>query len=208
MEKKSIIDEVFEESKIYLDEDVDMRVETLMENEKTPNACPLCSHSLEELYCRSKEEDFGLFNLVVLRCPGCKRVFAYHIMAFDYLREDLYGEDTAPAGPASLMRKERPEVPQKCASAYSKSVASIEAKDRQLFNLIQNKMAELVKAGLSVETVNLARSKAARNLKDPFTPKKVSGIAVAAVYVVGNGVVSVCVMVVLSFSVVIAPFVL
>jgi hypothetical protein len=73
MEKKSIIEEVYEETYELLDDSVDMKIETLREDyDKVPANCPTCGQEFEEIYCRSEKSDRGgVFDLIVLKCPDC-----------------------------------------------------------------------------------------------------------------------------------------
>ena len=60
LEKKSIIDEVYEETFERLDDSVDMKIETLREEyDKVPDNCPRCGQEFEEIYCRSEESDLS-----------------------------------------------------------------------------------------------------------------------------------------------------
>ena len=79
-------------------------------------------------------------------------------------------------------------LPKKCATAYSKSVKGQEQRTQEIDQLIQSKLPELYKAGLSLATINFARSEAIRRINRAQTTKKRIALLAAAIYVKANGI--------------------
>jgi hypothetical protein len=191
MERKTIIGEVFEETFKLLDESVDMKIETLSRNDKIPVNCPKCNNALDKTYCRyeDSENDDATFDLKVHECPKCKTVYAYWIdysYTDDWLANQM--ETPMPTENQSLEGKVKPILKQ-CAKAYLKSKSELENKNKDLNNLIQTKLPELYKAGLSLETINFARNKLTNYLRNNKpSPKGFTKLFAAAIFVTANGV--------------------
>ena len=194
MEKKTIIKEIFEETYERLDDSVDMKIETLNPKDKIPVNCPKCNTPLNKIYCRYEDseidEDDDVFDLKVFKCPECKKVYAYWIdNSFRNSRFDVETENSEPTGNQPLENKRTPAVPKKCAQEYSKAISALETKNKEMDRLIQEKLPELNKAGLSLETINYARNKVASYLKTKKVPSKsLNKVVAAAFYVTGNSV--------------------
>lgn len=174
-----------------------MKIETLREEyDKVPDNCPKCGHEFEEIYCRSEKSDRDeVFDLIVLKCPECHAFYAYWIDTSDEYRwgatmqADMEA-NPEPTGNQPLKNKLKPAVvSKKCAVAYTKSILTKDAKNKEQNRLIQAKLPELYKAGLSLETINFAKNRVINHLKNNKpSPKSLPKLVAAAIYVTSNGV--------------------
>jgi hypothetical protein len=166
-----------------------MKIETITDSQNTPDKCPKCSGSLDELYCRSDHSDCYV-DLLVLECKNCKTFSAYWIMETTPTIWDDSSEEGANSTKHSfpLEHSNPKKIPKKCAKAYSKTIATIETKHKELDSLIQTKLPQLCKAGLSLATVNFARNKVTLHLQKKPTQKSLAKLVAGAIYATANGV--------------------
>jgi hypothetical protein len=200
MEKKSIIDELISQAQVYLDEEIDIAIETITGHDILPENCSQCGQELTELYCRPDElmKSWDAYDLVVLKCQNCNTIAAFYIepttdddSLLDPSREDehLGGRTLEPphweyVGKPQWGEGEQPLIPKKCAEAYKnatskpKDTAWLEGLDQ----LIQLKFAKMLQAGLDKE-IDSARRKIIRYVNDnPMTPKQLRAAFAAAIY--------------------------
>jgi hypothetical protein len=192
LEKLTIIDEVFAETFIQIEDFADMKIESIMDYQKPLDVCPKCKKVLEEIYCRSRHTG-GIFDLLVLECPGCKSYFSYWVEESDCYSEDDFDPNEERANPTAhafpLEHSDSKRLPKKCAEAFSKAVAIVENKNKELDLLILEKKPQLCKAGLSPLTICYARNKVAAHLTSGKpTPKGLAKLAAGAIYATANGV--------------------
>lgn len=170
---------------------MNFKVETINTPEQITDDCDRCEQELDELYWRNEHsKNCPPFDLVVLKCPQCKAVRAYFI---DDSNDSYMGnewDDTSPMNDHSYPRMKNPKkaLPRKCASVYSKAVSTQENKNKELNKLIQNKLQELYKIGLSIATVNFAKSMICRYIKANTTTKQLNTLLAAAIYAKANSV--------------------
>ena len=195
LEKKTIIDELFRESKIYVDETFDMKCETLDEYEEIPSDCPICKYELDEIYCRSdKKDDYSeKYDLVVLKCSPCKTYYSFFVgfFAADDWPNDMgdHQSETRHSFPLESARKRG--LSKRRSEKISTVVSLLESKNKELNSLIQTKLAELYKAGLSLVTINLARNEVITYQKyHKDSPKSARALLASAIYVKANSVTS------------------
>ena len=171
-----------------------MEINTLDPKDTIPVICPKCNTTINKIYCRYDDseidEDDDAFDLKVIQCPECKKVYAYWIdNSFRNSRFDFDEENSEPTANQPLDNKRNPAIPKKCAQEYSKAISAIETKNKELDRIIQEKLQELNKAGLSLETINYARNKIASYLKTKkLSSKSLKKVVAATFYVTGNGV--------------------
>ena len=161
-----------------------------MNYQKTPDNCPKCSQALDEVYCRSEYREY-FFDLVVLECPACKAYFAYWIEeSYRNPSGEPAEEDTNPTTHSFPLEHNDPKkIPKKCTIAYSKSIAAIESRNKELYRLIQAKLPQLCKVGLSLTTINFARNKVSLRLKSiKPSSKSLAKLVAGAIYTTANGV--------------------
>jgi hypothetical protein len=199
-EKKSIIDELISQAEVYLDEKIDMIIETITDCDMLPEYCSQCGQELTELYCRPEElmESWNAFDLVVLECQNCNTVAAFYIepstddnSLLNPSREDehLGGRTLEPphwkyVGKPQWCEGEQPLIPKKCAEAYENAISKPEdpAQLEELEQLIESKFAKMFQAGLDTE-IDSARRKITRYLNDNFlTSKQLRAAFAAAIY--------------------------
>lgn len=195
MEKKAIIEELFSRARVYLDEKADMIIETLQVYDDLPESCSKCNESLEEIYSRS-EEDIP-YNLVVLKCKKCKVFYAFWIE--DIIDDDIFltpakedehagGRVVEPhhwkhVGKPQWGEGKPPKFSRELAREYGKTISKLEVLDNKLNSLIQAKLPEMYRAGLSIETINSARDRAMNYLRmKSVTSKQLVSLFAAAVY--------------------------
>jgi DNA-directed RNA polymerase subunit RPC12/RpoP len=154
--------------------------------------CERCGKEVEELYWR----DSSVYDLTVLKCPQCKTIYAYLI---DYTKDDYYpnewentepmNDHSAPLDKTCIKVKgiKKRTLSKKCAAAFSKDVAEQEKRSQEIDELIQNKLAELYNAGLSLATINFARLETIRRINRAKTNKKRTALLAATIYVKANG---------------------
>jgi hypothetical protein len=96
---------------------------------------------------------------------------------YDYETENSEPTENQPIG-----NKKKPTVSKKCAQEYTKSISIIETKNKEMDRIIQEKLPEVNKAGLSLETINYARNKIASYIKTKKLPSKSLKKVVAAAF--------------------------
>ena len=177
-----------------------MKIETLAEDyDIIPDKCPKCSHIFEEIYCRGPEKShqYGDFDLIVFKCSLCHAFYAYWIDCYGWaaISADIEG-DPEPTGNQPLKIKGKPALYEKsvlfkkCAEGYSKAISDKTELDKELNRLIRAKMSALIKAGLSLETINFAKNKVTNYLKNnKSSSKRMPKLVAAAIYRTANGVV-------------------
>jgi len=193
LEKKTIINEVFEETFERLDDSVDMKIETLSPKDKFPVNCPKCHIPIIKIYYRYDDTgidyDDNAFDLKVVKCPDCKKVYAYWIdnsYKSDRFKDD--SENIEPTGNQPLDNKRNRAIPRKCAQKYLKAIAIQDVKNRELNSLIEAKIMDLYKIGLSLTTINLARNEVYRYILPNTTSKRINIMFAAAIYAKANSV--------------------
>ncbi len=169
-----------------------MKIESIMDYQKPLDTCPKCKKALEEIYCRFKHAG-GIFDLLVLECPSCKSYFSYWVEESDrYSRDDddQCDEGANPTDNSFPLENSDPKrLPKKCAIAYSKALATIENKNKEVDRLIFEKRPQLCEAGLTPLTINCARNKVTQHFgSDKPTPKGLAKLVAGAIYVTANAV--------------------
>ena len=170
-----------------------MKIEMLNPKDKVPGNCPICNSALNKIYCRYEDseidEDDDAFDLKVVKCPECKKVYAYWIdNSFRNSRFDFDEENSEPTGNQPLDNKRNPTIPKKCAQEYAKATAVQDTKNKGLNSLIEAKITELYKIGLSLTTINLARNEVYRYILPSTTAKRINIMLAAAIYAKANSV--------------------
>lgn len=175
-----------------LDEAMLIKNQTVFSDDEIKDNCEMCGTELQDLYNRGT----SIFDLLVLQCPKCNATYAYLI---DESREepDWHDDIIEPMNDHSAPLKKtcikvngvkRRILPKKCAKAYSKDVKDIEQRTHEINQVIQNKMPDLYKAGLSLATINFARSEAIRRINRAKTTKKRITLLSAIIYLKANGI--------------------
>lgn len=116
-------------------------------------------------------------------------MFAYWID--NSFRNSLFDDtdSSEPTGNQPLDKNNDPaKIPKKCAKAYMKATSIQQSKNRILNKIIDRKIMELYKFGLSLTTINLARNEVYRYVKPDTTDKKTNIMLAAAIYAKANGV--------------------
>lgn len=205
MEKKTVIDEIFSQARIYLDEEVNMSINIIREEDPIPDACSTCNNELVEIYSRPVRmmQSCYDYDLVVLKCEKCLRVYAFCIEPSAYddsflipTREDeqLGGRIVEPrqwkhVGKPQWGEGEIPTFSERIAKAYSKEILSENPRSK-LDQIIQRKLTEMYQGGLSIETINLARIKMVnylrKNRAKTLTLKQNVSLIAAAIYEASN----------------------
>jgi hypothetical protein len=162
------------------------KIETTLREDDIQDNCERCGKELDDLYSRNALD----YDLVVLKCPQCKAIYAYLI---DCTKDDDDWSDldnSEPMNDHSAPRIKNPEkvLPKKCAAVYSKAISQQEDKTKELNKLIEYKLPELYRIGLSLATINLARSIVAREINAGSTTKHLTTLLAAAIYAKANGV--------------------
>ena len=203
LEKKLIIDELNSKTNENLDFSVEMKIETLTEDHDIiPDKCPKCSRIFEEIYCRSEKTlQYGVFDLIVFRCSSCQAYYTYWIdCSGDYRGYAAISAhmqaNPEPTGNQPLRIKGKPALYEKsvlfkkCAQEYSKAISDKTKSDKELNSLIQAKLPELYKAGLSLETINFAKNKVTYyQINNKSSAKRMPKLVAAAIYRTANGAV-------------------
>lgn len=200
LEKKLIINELNSKAIEKIDFSVEMKIETLTEDRDIiPDKCPKCSHVFEEIYCRSeKTHKYGDFDLIVFKCSSCQAYFTYWIDCSGDYRANAeisahMQANLEPTGNQPLRIKGKPALSEKnvlfkkCAQRYSKAISDKAKSDKELNSLIQAKLPELYKAGLSLETINFAKNKVTHyQINNKASAKKMPKLFAAAIYRTAN----------------------
>lgn len=191
MERKTICDEVFAQTNEILDDSINVKIETISPDDEYLDNCQKCGKPLVKVYCRFEDSKIGGdFDLLVFKCHDCKIAYAYWVD--DGGSDDWLGwkmDDAVPTEnqPLDAVRKKR-AFPKTCAKNYVKAAKTQETKSRELNRLVEAKMADLYKANLSLATINLAKNQAYNHIKPDTSPKKISAVLAAAIYVKANNV--------------------
>jgi hypothetical protein len=205
MEKKSIIDEMFAQARIYLEEIVEMKIQTIQDYDSIPENCPKCNHELKEIYCRPEDlqKSFYDYDLIVLKCEKCNRFLAFWIESESYDNELLTPskEDEQIGGRIIELAQwknvgkpqwgegKKPTFLKKCAEAYVKETSDPNNLNERLNRLINTKLRDLQQAGIGLETINLARNKVINHSRNKNPPaKNLTILLAAAVYATANGI--------------------
>lgn len=189
LEKKAIIDELFREARVFVDDNADIKVETLSDYDKIPDVCPKCNCEMDEIYCRSeKTESDPAFDLVVLKCQQCDAMYAYWLEESGY---DVFSESIKDENPKTSMhplgKSKKHIIPQKCAAEYLMSISAQDKRSKELNHSIRTKLPALYATGLSLVTINFARNEVIEYLKDhEISSKSLTKLLAAAVYVKAN----------------------
>jgi hypothetical protein len=190
LEKHTIIDEIFEETKTYIEETAEMKIETITGYQNTPENCSKCGRALDELYCRSEYTDCSV-DLVIFECKDCISYFAYWILDSypDPIAEQTEEGVNSTAHSFPFKNNNPKKIPKKAITEYSKSIALDEERTKELNRLIEAKLPQLYNAGLSLATVNFARNKMSLRLKNKKTSSKgLTKLVAGAVHDTANGV--------------------
>jgi transposase-like protein len=199
VEKKAVIDEVFSHGRVYLDENIDIIIETVRETSEAPENCPHCHHELTELYSRPVEflENCDDYDLIVLKCQNCSRVTAFYVEPFTWAdslltprNDDEYvrGRVVKPhrwkyVGKPEWGEGEKPLIPKRCSEAYKKAISQSKSPHSKLDRLIQAKLRQMYQEGLNIETINFARNKVMKQLKNSSpTCKQLTTLFAAEIY--------------------------
>jgi hypothetical protein len=198
VEKDTIIEEVFTYGRVQIDDKANLTVNTMGEDYEVPDTCPKCGGQLEVVYSRPDELLRGNndYDLVVSKCSKCLQYYAFWIEPFtdDPSLTEPSEKDEHMGGrviePPHWRHVGKPEwgegkptrIPRAITKAYKQAVhdTTLEKLDK----LLLEKRNEMLKAGLSNETINSARSKALVYLrKNAATKKQLLSLVAAALYV-------------------------
>jgi len=175
---------------VYLDETVDMKIETLNDYDTVPNHCPTCDCEMDEIYCRSeKTESDPVFDLIVYRCPECKAAYACWIEdSYADPWFDLAGENENPTtNTYPLGKNNEQKTSKKCIARYLESISTHDRRNRELDRLIQKKLPTLYATGLSLTTIDFARRTVIDYSKNHnSSSKSLAKLLAAAIYIKAN----------------------
>lgn len=198
-EKKAIIDELLAHGRIYVDEKSKITVKTVRDHDGISKFCSKCRGPIKEIYARPDELTRGPndYDLVVFKCENCKLYYAYWVPPFTdddsvlvpakedehlgkRIMEPLHWKY---AGKPEWGEGKRPKFSKKTARTYKESVLKQENLIKKIDALIQNKLQEMYRAGLDIETINSARKKALKYIgRNRVTQKKLVALFAAAIY--------------------------
>lgn len=198
-EKRAIIDELLTQARICLDERANIVIRTVQEYENIPSSCSNCGKPLREIYTRPEEltRNWNDYDLVVLKCEKCGLFYAVWIQPFTYdptflepaVEDEKAGEriieptQWKQVGKPQWGEGIQPKFPRKSVIAYTRAISQQEDINRRLNSVVQGKLAEMYRHGLSSETINIARNKVLNYLKDnSVTSKKMANLLAAAIY--------------------------
>jgi hypothetical protein len=168
---------------------VNFNVETVESLDQVAYECKRCGQELDKLYSRNEYALLNPFELLVLKCPLCKAVTAYFIDNPDDDFFDDGSDHTEPMNDQSYpMRTTRKGVTRKQTAVYLKAISQKEENSRQLNKLVEDKLPELYKIGLSLATINLARSRVAGRTESKISTRKLTVKLAAAIYAKANNV--------------------
>ena len=202
-EKRTIMDELLTQARIYLDEKVGMVIKNVEEDEDFLDFCSRCGKPLKEIYERPEELTSGPndFGLVVFKCEKCTLFHAFWIEPYVYdptflnpAKEDehLGGRIVEPPqwkyrGKPQWGEGKQPRFSKETAKAYERTVSQQDL-SKKLKITIQDKCAEMRSTGLSVEIINLAREKVLNYLRNnTVTSKQLVKLFAAAIYESSHG---------------------
>lgn len=195
-DKQAIIDELLSVGRIYLDEKTEMITNTVMDFDDVPESCSTCQTPLKEIYFRP-EKLVGMngYDLLVLKCENCSRVYSYWIEPYTYneyfitpTKDDLAGRIIEPPqwkhrGKPQWGEGKQPKFSPKIAKTYEKSVSHLEDINKKITPIIRNKQPDLYRIGVSNETILAARNKMRGYLKNnSITQKQLNSLFAAAIY--------------------------
>lgn len=78
LEKKAIIDEVFRETGVTLDEVMHFKIQEVNRPDDMQDNCERCGKEVEELYWR----DSSVYDLTVLKCPKCEQTNQLQLISY------------------------------------------------------------------------------------------------------------------------------
>ncbi|MCW4046663.1 MAG: hypothetical protein NWE99_03750 [Candidatus Bathyarchaeota archaeon] len=181
LDEQGIINEVFRETGIHIDSIFEMKIEELKSDEEVPDNCPRCNQELTLIYDRSEYDENNPFSLLVLKCQRCHIAYSYW---WEEFCDPTYDDNSG----YILSKKGKLIISKKAAAEYLKEISTREKRNKELIRLFQEKLPILCKAGLSLETLNLARNQAAAYIQQHKTSKKgISKLLAAAIYSKANG---------------------
>ncbi|MGA2523708.1 MAG: hypothetical protein ABSF65_06090 [Candidatus Bathyarchaeia archaeon] len=176
---------MYKETGTTLDETTHFKIEEVSKGSKTRENCEHCNEELEEIYWR----DDSVYDLIVLECPKCKMIYAYLIeLATDSLVSWESEGEPINDHSAPFTKNLKKAFPKNCVSEYAKAISKEEHKNRELNKIINAKLPQLYKIGLSLATINLARSTVASEIKDNTTTKQLTVLIASAIYARANNV--------------------
>jgi uncharacterized protein with PIN domain len=86
-----------------------MKIETLNPKDKIPVNCPKCNTPLNKTYCRYDDKGIDYnddaFDLKVVKCPECKKAYAYWIDNSKEALTKLFEEAKEPKTPVIISRR-------------------------------------------------------------------------------------------------------
>ena len=180
MEKETIIDEVFRETGVRIDSIFDMKIEELKGNKNAPNNCPVCNRELTVVYERFVMNN--PFELLVLKCQVCHVTYSY------WWEEPDEGPTFDDNEGYVLSKRGKPIISEGAAAEYMKAISTRESRNIELTRVFQEKLPTLCKAGLSLETLNLARNHVASYINQHnVSSKSITKLLAAAIYAKANG---------------------
>jgi hypothetical protein len=189
LERKTICDEVFAQTNEILDDLFAVKIETITPDDEYLDNCQKCSKPLVRVYCRFEDSKIGGdFDLLVFKCHDCKIGYAYWIDdggSDDWLGWQIDDAVHTENQPLDDVRKKQ-AFPKTCAKNYVKAAKTQEIKSRELNRLVEEKMADLYKANLSLTTINLAKNLTMRRIQTETSPIKIKTLLAAAIYAKAN----------------------
>jgi len=196
-EKRTIIDELWTQARIYLDEQAEMVTKTVRSYDDTPDSCSKCRGSFEEIYVRSEElTSWNGYDLIVLKCQKCRLLYAFWIQPFSPDETHLFsakgdehvGRRIEPPKWEYVNKPEwgegrQPKFSKKTVKTYERTSSQLEGVNKKMNPIIQSKLAEMYGAGLGIETINSARNKVADYLRNnSTTSNQLVSLLTAAIY--------------------------
>lgn len=198
-EKIAIINELLTIGRTYVDEEAGMIILTAQNCAEISASCSKCRSSIKEIYARPEELTSGPndYDLVVLKCENCGLYFAYWIPPFTYddsvlvpAKEDKHlGKRIVEpphwkyVGKPEWGEGKRPKFSKKKANAYRESVFKQHSLAKPMDTIIRNKLQEMYRAGLEIETINAARKKTLEYIgKNHVTQNQLVALFAAAIY--------------------------
>jgi len=198
-EKRTIIDELWTQARIYLDEQVEIVIKTIQHYDYVPDSCLKCGASLEEIYARPEEVTKGWndYDLIVLKCEKCNLFYAFWLQPSTYdetfltpTKEDEHrgGRRMEPPKWEYVCKPEwgegkQPKFSKEFGKTYERTKLQLEDLNTKLNNIITPKLAQMYRAGISTGTINSAREKVRGYLwTNSATSKQLVSLLAAAIY--------------------------
>lgn len=199
-EKTAIFDELLMKARIYLNERTNIVIKTVEEYENIPSSCFKCGESLREIYTRPEEfaGSWNNYDLVVSKCEQCNLFYAVWIQPLMYgptFLEPTIEDERAggrimeppqwkQVGKPEWAEGIQPKFPKEAIKAYTRANSQVDDIYGKLNSIIKEKLAEMYRRGLSIETINIARNKALVYLKNNSvtSSKKLLNLWAAAIY--------------------------